>query len=100
MLRRIVLDVLKPYEPTIIELSYKLSSVKNVEGVNIVTYEIDKEVENVKITIEGKGFDFKKISKILEYFGAAIHSIDEVATGEKLVEEASIPSENSAGWLR
>lgn len=100
MLRRLVLDVLKPYEPTVIELSKKLSSIKGVDGVNIVTYEIDKQVENVKITIEGEGFSFKTVSKLLEDLGAAIHSVDEVAAGKKMIEDVELPSETSASWLR
>ena len=93
MLRRVILDVLKPFEPDIIEISEKLSSMDGVDGVNIVTYEIDKEVENVKITIEGNDLDFKKISKTLEDLAAIIHSVDGVASGKKIVEEVSLPSE-------
>ncbi|MDH5779717.1 MAG: DUF211 domain-containing protein, partial [Candidatus Bathyarchaeota archaeon] len=49
MIRRLVLDVLKPHNPGIVELSKELSELDGVEGVNILTYEIDQKVENVKI---------------------------------------------------
>jgi hypothetical protein len=34
-IRRLVLDVLKPHEPTIIELASQLSELAGVEAVNI-----------------------------------------------------------------
>lgn len=53
-IRRIVLDILKPHEPKITDMALKLTSLSNIDGVNITVYEIDKETENVKVTIEGK----------------------------------------------
>jgi len=99
MLRRVVLDVLKPHNPGILELSEKLCKVRGIDGVNIITYEIDKEVENVKIVIEGRNINFEKVKKILEDSGAAIHSIDEVAAGKKIVEEVRTPQDRAV-WLR
>jgi len=49
-LRRIVLDVLKPLEPNIVDLARKISTLPGVDGVNITIYEIDHHVENAKIT--------------------------------------------------
>ena len=46
-IRRIVLDVLKPHEPTIEELASKLSDIAGTEGVDIVVYSIEKDVESI-----------------------------------------------------
>ena len=51
-IRRLVLDTLKPYEPSIIKLATQLSELDGVSAVNISIYEIDRKVENAKITIE------------------------------------------------
>ena len=48
-IRRLVLDVLKPHDPTIIQLASQLSELDGVEAVNISIYEIDLRVENAKI---------------------------------------------------
>jgi len=52
-LRRLVLDVLKPLEPSIVDLVQKIAALKGVDGVNITICEIDRKVENAKITVEG-----------------------------------------------
>lgn len=65
-IRRIVLDILKPHEPKITDMALKLTSLSNIDGVNITVYEIDKETENVKVTIEGNNLDFDEIQEIIE----------------------------------
>jgi len=100
MLRRLVLDVLKPHNPSILDLSTKLSKIKGVDGVNIITIEIDKEVENVKIVLEGSDINFNKVKKVLEDSGGAVHSIDEVAAGKKIIEEVETPQDHYKSYLR
>jgi len=92
MIKRLVLDVLKPHSPGVIELSEALSKLEGVEGVNI----IDQHVENAKIIIGGNRIDFESVKKKLEEMGAAIHSIDQVAAGEKIIEEVRTPQDRSA----
>lgn len=96
MIRRLVLDVLKPHNPGIVELSNQLSELDGVDGINIVTYEIDQEVENVKIILGGEDISFETVKKKLESLGAAIHSVDEVAAGRKIIEEVRTPQDKSA----
>ncbi len=96
MIRRLVLDVLKPHEPSVIDLSLGLSHLEGVEGVNTIIYEIDQQVENVKVIIAGNNIDFGNIKKKLEEMGATIHSVDEVAAGKRIVEEVKTPQDRSA----
>jgi hypothetical protein len=96
MIRRLVLDVLKPHRPSVVDLSLALSKLEGVEGVNIMIYEIDEHVENAKITIVGTKVDFEVVQKKLEEMGATIHSVDEVASGKKLVEAVKTPQDVSA----
>lgn len=44
-IKRIVLDVLKPHRPSIVEMSRKLTSIKGVDGVNCTLDEVDQETE-------------------------------------------------------
>ncbi len=81
-----VLDVLKPHEPSNVLLAIKLSEIENVEGVNLVLREMDRSTETLKITIVGDNLNFDKIKKVLEDFGAVIHSIDEIVAGKSIVE--------------
>ncbi len=96
MLRRLVLDVLKPHNPSVVELSQALSELEGVEGVNVVIYEIDQQVENAKVIIAGNRIDFETVKKKLEEMGATIHSVDEVAAGKRIIEEVKTPQDKSA----
>lgn len=96
MIRRLVLDVLKPHNPDVVELSEELSHLEGVEGVNIIIYEIDQKVENAKVVIAGANIDFERIKKKLEEMGATIHSVDEVAAGKRIVEEVQTPQDRFA----
>ena len=86
-LRRLVLDVLKPLDPSIVELVQFLADLEGVDGVNISIYEIDRRVENAKITIEGHNLRYEEINQIIEENGGSVHSIDEVAAGRVLIED-------------
>ncbi len=90
-IKRIVLDVLKPHRPSIVEMSRKLSGIKGVDGVNCTLDEVDQETESVRITIEGTAIDFDRVEQTLRESGAVIHSVDSVSVGKKLVEDVRTP---------
>lgn len=82
-----MLDILKPHEPSILNLSSELSNLDGIDGVNISVNEIDSKVETVKATIFGEDIDFDKVEEVVEDMGASIHSIDKVSSGKKVVKE-------------
>ncbi|MCD6145362.1 hypothetical protein CW696_00905 [ANME-2 cluster archaeon] len=86
-IKRLVLDVLKLHDPTIIVIADAIGQLDGVDGVNISLYEVDQQTENVKITVEGDRLNFDLIKRTIEDFGAAIHSIDEVVSGKRIVTE-------------
>jgi hypothetical protein len=92
-IKRLVLDVLKPHHPTIIEMSRRISVLKGVSGVNCTLEEVDRETESVKITIEGPSIDFDSIEETISDCGAVIHSVDSVSAGKELVEEVETPQD-------
>jgi len=77
-LRKLVLDVLKPHKPSVVELGKALSDLKCVSAVSITLSEVDVDTETVRIIVEGDGLDYSEIERTVKRFGAAIHSIDEV----------------------
>ena len=91
--RRLVLDVLKPLDPNIIELSRVLSELSGVDAVNISIYEIDRRVENAKITIEGDSINYEKAEHVIQENGGTVHSIDEVVAGKMIIEDAETPQD-------
>jgi hypothetical protein len=87
-IRRLVLDTLKPHAPSIIEMADELSDLEGVSAVNISIYEMDRKVENAKITIEGTGISYSRVLEVVEEMGGAVHSIDEVVAGKMIINDA------------
>jgi len=87
-IRRLVMDTLKPHEPSIIEMAGRLSQLHGVSAVNISIYEMDRKVENAKITIEGEHIQYPTVLEVIEEMGGAIHSIDEVVAGKTIIDDA------------
>ncbi|MFB6179232.1 MAG: DUF211 domain-containing protein [Halorientalis sp.] len=92
-IRRLVFDVLKPHEPAIPSLANAVADCPGVDGVNVSLVEIDREVENVSVTIEGTGIDYGAVRETIDEFGASIHSIDEYACGDRLIAAVETPQD-------
>ena len=90
-IRRLVLDTLKPHDPNIIDMAARLSDLEGISGVNISIYEMDRKVENAKITIEGDAVSYQLVAAIIEELGGAIHSIDEAVAGKEIIDDAVTP---------
>lgn len=87
--RRLVLDTLKPLDPTIIDLAQQISELPGVDSVNISIYEIDRKVENAKVTIEGPDIQFDAVTDLIRDLGGSVHSIDEAVAGKSIIDDAS-----------
>ncbi len=91
--RRLVLDTLKPHDPNIIELAQQISDLPGVDSVNISIYEMDRKVENAKITIEGQNIQFTEVESLIRELGGTIHSIDEAVAGQSIIDDSSTPQD-------
>jgi hypothetical protein len=92
-IRRLVLDTLKPHEPSIIEMANQLSDLDGISAVNISIYEIDRKVENAKITIEGENISYRRVLDLIQELGATVHSVDEAVAGSKIIDDARTPQD-------
>lgn len=92
-IKRIVLDVLKPHNPSILEVADHLSDIEGISGVNISLEEVDAKTHSVKITIEGNNINYDQVQSILMESGAEVHSIDGVSAGIRIVEEVNTPQD-------
>jgi hypothetical protein len=92
-IKRLILDVLKPHAPSIIELAERLGDLPGIFGVKISLEEVDAETDSVKITIEGTDISYKSVKKEISECGAVIHSIDGVSAGIKMVDEVNTPQD-------
>ncbi|MFB6084962.1 MAG: DUF211 domain-containing protein [Halorientalis sp.] len=85
--RRLVIDVLKPHEPPLLEFTERIAAVDSVDGATGSLIELDQEVQNVKLTVEGAELEFDAVESTVEDLGGTVHSVDEVACGDVIVEE-------------
>lgn len=76
---KLVLDVLKPHQPSILEMSKLLGELDGVKSVNTVLREVDADTETVVLSIDGPELDYEKVLDVIEQCSASVHSMDEVS---------------------
>ncbi|MHA1941091.1 MAG: DUF211 domain-containing protein [Candidatus Hodarchaeales archaeon] len=91
--RRLVLDVLKLHDPSLVSFAVALEQVNGVNAVNCTLVEIDAKTENLKVVLEGINMDYSLISKAINDLHGSIHSIDQVVCGKHLVEAIETPQD-------
>jgi len=92
-IKRVILDVLKPHHPSILELAENISELEGISGVNISLEEMDEKTHSIKITIEGTSINYDNVLETIMNGGAEVHSIDGVSAGMKIVEEVNTPQD-------
>lgn len=92
-IRMLVLDVLKPLEPSIIKYSQAIADCDGIDGVNITVVEVDRQTETIKISLEGRDILYENLTKVIQELGGSIHSIDKVSAGSRMISE--VPSSST-----
>ncbi len=77
---RLVLDIVKPHNPTIIELAEALSELPGVTKVDIDVQDYDTNIERLKVVLEGEDLDYEEVSRVVRYYGGNIASLDGVTS--------------------
>jgi len=77
LLKRLVLDILKPHHPNPVEFSRVLAQ-QGAYRVKLTVLEMDESTETLQVVIEGVDVDFERIQTAITELGGSLHSIDEV----------------------
>lgn len=77
--QRLVLDVLKPHQPNVLDFAHAIAALGESYKVDIQVVEVDEQTETLQVSIVGEGLDFVQISSAIDEAGASLHSIDEVS---------------------
>jgi hypothetical protein len=84
--RRLRLDVDWAAEgPRIDAVGEAIAAVAGVEALLITVTEVDMETIGSDVTIEGAEMDPAALTAAIESSGAVVHSIDELAAGDRLL---------------
>lgn len=86
---RIVLDVMSPAQQSMVDLIDKLNKIEGISQVDITLQELEKNVEDFKVTLDGYGLDFEKIREIIKDFGAVIRNVDSITSAKHYVPNRS-----------
>lgn len=76
-IRRLVLDVLKPHHPSVLELGLLLVEQGDLHA-KLTVLEIDDQTQTLQIEVTGADISFDRLQEAIDSFGASLHSIDEV----------------------
>lgn len=76
--KHLVLDVLKPHDPSLPEFASFLAELKGVTKIDVSLIEMDEKTESLKVVLEGSGIDFEELKEHMAEHGAVIHSVDQV----------------------
>jgi hypothetical protein len=80
---RIVLDVMTPAQQSMVDLIERFNKIEGISQVDITLQELEKNVEDFKITLDGYGFDYEKVKEALKDFGAVIRNVDSITSAKE-----------------
>jgi len=78
IVKRILLDVLKPHQPGALEFAQTLADLDPGYRVNLRVEEVDEKTESIMVVIEGENIRFEEIDQAIKKMGGTVHSVDEV----------------------
>jgi hypothetical protein len=78
-----MLDVMSPAQQSVVDLAEKLNKIDGITQVDITLQELEKNVEDFKVTLDGYGLDFEKIKEIIKDFGAVIRNVDNITSARQ-----------------
>lgn len=85
-IRQLLLDVDKAVaRPSLLEIAAAIDGCRGVEAVNITVGEIDIETVGMNVSVEGESLDYDEIVNAIESTGAVVHSLDEIAVGQRII---------------
>ncbi len=87
-IKRIVLDVLKPHQPSGLEFASKIAEATNNSQVRLTVNGVDEKTETVVIEISGADLQYESIVAVIVAMGGSVHSVDEVEVQNRVSDSA------------
>jgi hypothetical protein len=74
---------MSPAQQSMVDLVEKLNKIEGISQVDITLQELEKNVEDFKITLDGYGLNYEKIREALKDFGAVIRNVDSITSAKQ-----------------
>ncbi len=84
---RLVLDVLKPHDPGVVDFTTELGDLDSVDAATATVVEVDENVKTLRVTLEGDALSIDGVRDEIQDLSGSIHSIDQVACGTRTVDD-------------
>ena len=78
IVKRILLDVLKPHKPGSLEFAEALADLDPGYRVNLTVEKVDANTQSIILVIEGENIHFEAIEQAIKKMGGTIHCVDEL----------------------
>lgn len=75
---RLVLDILKPHHPTILEFAKGIAVICEDWRVTVNLVEMDEQTQTLEAIIEGVDINLEQITTVINEMGGSLHSVDSV----------------------
>ena len=76
---------MSPAQQSMVELAEKLSKIEGITQVDVTLQELEKNVEDFKVTLEGYDLDYEKTREVIKDFGAVIRNVDSITSAEQYI---------------
>jgi hypothetical protein len=76
---------MSPAQQSMVDLAEKLNKVEGVSQVDITLQELEKNVEDFNVTLEGYGLVHERIREAIKDFGAVIRNVDSITSAKQYV---------------
>ena len=78
LIKRVVLDVLKPHQPNALEFASAIADQGSGYRVTVTVAAVDEKTESTVVVIESDDIQYQTIVDAITSLGGSVHSIDEV----------------------
>ena len=68
-----------------VDLAAKLAEIVGISQIDITLSELEKNVEDFKVTLDGYGLDYERIRAVIKDFGAVIRNVDSMTSAKQQV---------------
>ncbi len=77
-IKRLVLDVLKPHQPDVLEFARAIAAQAEDSCVKLKVLEMDDKTETLELIVEGSNLELDSIVTAINEMGGSLHSVDGV----------------------
>ncbi len=77
-IKRLVLDVLKPHQPDVLEFARAIAAQVEDSCVKLKVLEMDDKTETLELIVEGSNLKLDTIVSAINEMGGSLHSVDGV----------------------